>query len=118
MPTRSMRRVEQRNDDMVGEMRAAVPSSEQYSIFRAYLDSRHRDGGMADMTVLDYAMMVEDSHVETRMVEYRLQGRVQDRPSATRPADRGRADRCAQRRPVDGLFVLRAGRKKRARSAP
>ncbi|MET0866875.1 MAG: arginyltransferase, partial [Pseudorhodoplanes sp.] len=72
MPTRSMRRVEQRNDDIAGEMRSAVPSSEQYSIFRAYLDSRHRDGGMADMTVLDYAMMVEDSHVETRMVEYRL----------------------------------------------
>jgi arginine-tRNA-protein transferase len=29
---------------------------------------------MADMTVLDYAMMVEDSHVETRMVEYRRRG--------------------------------------------
>jgi arginine-tRNA-protein transferase len=29
---------------------------------------------MADMTVLDYAMMVEDSHVETKLVEYRLQG--------------------------------------------
>ena len=72
VPTRSMRRVEQRNADIVGEMRSAAPSSEQYSIFRAYLDSRHRDGGMADMTVLDYAMMVEDSHVETRMVEYRL----------------------------------------------
>jgi arginine-tRNA-protein transferase len=27
---------------------------------------------MADMTVLDYAMMVEDSHVSTKMVEYRL----------------------------------------------
>ena len=54
-------------------MRAAVPSSEQYSVFRGYLDERHRDGGMADMTVLDYAMMVEDSHVETRMVEYRVQ---------------------------------------------
>ena len=26
---------------------------------------------MADMTVLDYAMMVEDSHVETRIIEYR-----------------------------------------------
>jgi arginine-tRNA-protein transferase len=75
VPTRSMRRVEQRNTDIVGEMRSAVPSSEQYSIFRAYLDSRHRDGGMADMTVLDYAMMVEDSHVETRMVEYRLKTR-------------------------------------------
>jgi len=29
---------------------------------------------MADMSVLDYAMMVEDSHVETRMVEYRQRG--------------------------------------------
>ena len=48
--------------------------SEQYSVFRAYLDARHRDGGMADMTVLDYAMMIEDSHVDTRLVEYRRRG--------------------------------------------
>ena len=73
-PTRSMRRVLERNDGVVGEMRVAVPTSEQYSVFRAYLDSRHQNGGMADMTVLDYAMMVEDSHVETRIVEYRGRG--------------------------------------------
>jgi arginine-tRNA-protein transferase len=73
-PTRNMRRVLERNADVVGDMRVAVPTSEQYSVFRGYLDSRHRDGGMADMTVLDYAMMVEDSHVETRVVEYRLRG--------------------------------------------
>ena len=30
--------------------------------------------GMADMTVLDYAMMVEDSHVEARIIEYRKRG--------------------------------------------
>jgi arginine-tRNA-protein transferase len=71
LPTRSMRRIAKRNADITSEMRSATPTSEQYSIFRAYLDSRHRDGGMADMTVLDYAMMVEDSHVETRIVEYR-----------------------------------------------
>jgi leucyl-tRNA---protein transferase len=70
-PTRNMRRILDRNSDLVGEMRVAVPTSEQYSVFRAYLDARHRNGGMVDMTVLDYAMMVEDSHVETRMVEYR-----------------------------------------------
>lgn len=70
-PTRSMRRIADRNADLIGEMRNATPTSEQYSVFRAYLDARHRDGGMADMTVLDYAMMVEDSHVETRIVEYR-----------------------------------------------
>jgi arginyl-tRNA--protein-N-Asp/Glu arginylyltransferase len=73
-PSRSMRRIAERNGDVIGEMRAAVPTSEQYSVFRAYLDARHRDGGMADMTVLDYAMMVEDSHVETRIVEYRRRG--------------------------------------------
>jgi arginine-tRNA-protein transferase len=73
-PTRSMRRVSERNQDLIGEMRVATPTSEQYSVFRSYLDSRHRDGGMVDMSVLDYAMMVEDSHVNTRMVEYRRRG--------------------------------------------
>jgi arginine-tRNA-protein transferase len=63
-----------RNSDIIGEQRSAVPTSEQYSVFRGYLDARHRHGGMADMTVLDYAMMVEDSHVETRIVEYRRRG--------------------------------------------
>jgi arginyl-tRNA--protein-N-Asp/Glu arginylyltransferase len=73
-PSRNMRRVGESNADVIGDMRALVPTSEQYSVFRAYLDSRHRDGGMADMTVLDYAMMVEDSHVKTRLVEYRRRG--------------------------------------------
>jgi arginine-tRNA-protein transferase len=73
-PTRSMRRIMERNEDVIGDMRVAVPTSEQYSVFRSYLDSRHRDGGMADMTVLDYAMMVEDSHVDTRIIEYRRRG--------------------------------------------
>ena len=73
-PSRNMRRIIDRNSDIAGDMRVAVPSSEQYSIFRAYLDDRHHDGGMADMTVLDYSMMVEDSHVETRMIEYRQRG--------------------------------------------
>jgi arginine-tRNA-protein transferase len=73
-PSRSMRRIRADNADVIGEMRVSVPTSEQYSVFRGYLDHRHFDGGMADMTVLDYAMMVEDSHVETRMIEYRRRG--------------------------------------------
>ena len=112
-PTRSMRRIAERNADLIGEMRAPVPTSEQYSVFRAYLDARHRDGGMADMTVLDYAMMVEDSHVETRMIEYRRRGPdsgINGRGAGA--AARGRAHRRAQRRAVDGLFVLRPGRRR------
>ena len=78
-PSRNFRKVLARNADIVGEQRSAVPTSEQYSIFRSYLDQRHRHGGMADMTVLDYAMMVEDSHVETRVIEYRRKNAISGR---------------------------------------
>lgn len=73
-PSRNFRKILSRNDDLVGAMETAQPSSEQYSLFRRYLDMRHRRGGMSDMTVLDYAMMVEDTHVDTRIIEYRRRG--------------------------------------------
>jgi arginyl-tRNA--protein-N-Asp/Glu arginylyltransferase len=72
--TRNFTRVSNRNRDLVGAPNPASPSSDQYSLFRRYLDSRHPEGGMADMSVLDYAMMVGDSHVETRVFEYRFRG--------------------------------------------
>jgi arginyl-tRNA--protein-N-Asp/Glu arginylyltransferase len=72
--TKSMKRVIQRNSDLMGSMHEAEPSTEQYSLFRTYLDARHRKGGMSDMTVLDYAMMVEDTHVDTKVIEYRRRG--------------------------------------------
>ncbi len=70
-PRRGQRRILSLNDDLIGEMRPNQASSEQYALFRAYLDARHAEGGMADMAMLDFAMMVEDSHVETMVVEYR-----------------------------------------------
>lgn len=71
-PTRSMRRILALNSDVVSTEYPAEPSSEQYGLFRRYLDHRHQKGGMSDMSVLDYAMMVEDTHVNTKIVEYRL----------------------------------------------
>ena len=73
-PTRAFRRVQIANEDLVGHARTPAPTAEQYSLFRAYLDARHADGGMVDMTVLDYSMMVEDSHVQTKLIEYRRRG--------------------------------------------
>jgi arginyl-tRNA--protein-N-Asp/Glu arginylyltransferase len=69
--SKSLRRVLGRNPDVSGSVVCTEPTSEQYALFRAYLDARHSDGGMADMTVLDYSMMVEDNHVESRLIEYR-----------------------------------------------
>nr|WP_316653502.1 arginyltransferase [uncultured Gellertiella sp.] len=71
-PARSMRRVQALNSDIAGVECPARPSSEQYSLFRAYLDDRHQKGGMSDMSSLDYAVMIEDTHVNTRVIEYRI----------------------------------------------
>ncbi|MEX6505236.1 arginyltransferase [Jiella sp. M17.18] len=73
-PGRSMRRVLSRNADLIGRAGRPEPTSEQYSLFRSYLDARHARGGMSEMSVLDYAMMVEDSQVETRLIQYRKRG--------------------------------------------
>ena len=74
MASPNLRRVIRANADIVGTSGPNQPSSEQYGLFRRYLQDRHGEGGMVDMTVLDYAMMVEDSHVSTRLVEYRRRG--------------------------------------------
>jgi arginine-tRNA-protein transferase len=71
-PGRTMRRVLKANEDLIVRRMPALPTSEQYSLFRDYIDGRHGDGGMVDMSVLDYAMMVEDSIIETTITEYRL----------------------------------------------
>ncbi len=70
-PTRSMKRVQAANSDIVSALGPAQPSTEQFSLFRRYLDHRHQRGGMSDMSALDYAIMVEDTHVNTRIIEYR-----------------------------------------------
>jgi arginine-tRNA-protein transferase len=71
-PKRSLKRINRANRDLVATRMAPAPSSEQYALFRSYIDARHADGGMAEMSVLDYSLMVEDSVVSTFVTEYRL----------------------------------------------
>ena len=72
--TRSRRRTLARNGDLVRRVRAPRATSEQFSVLRGYLDARHHDGGMAEMTVLDYASMVEETAVDTILIEYWRRG--------------------------------------------
>ena len=73
-PDRDFRRIRKRNADLIGAWIPNKSTSEQYALFRSYLEGRHPDGGMASMSVLDFAMMVEDSHVDTHLIEYRRRG--------------------------------------------
>lgn len=71
-PSRGFRRVIGNNADLLSESVPAQATSEQFDLFKRYLGVRHGDGGMADMDMADYAMMVEDTQVTTRIFEYRL----------------------------------------------
>lgn len=70
--TKSRRRIINRNSDLIRRVRGPRATSEQFSVLRGYLDARHREGGMADMTVLDYASMIEETAVDTVVIEYAL----------------------------------------------
>ena len=68
--TRSQRKTLKRNAGL--ERRATSPwaTEEQYALFRRYLEHRHADGGMADMDTFEFAAMIEETPIRTRVVEY------------------------------------------------
>ena len=70
-PGRTMRRTLEHNHDIAVRRLPAAPTEEQYDLFRDYITLRHGEGGMSDMSVLDYAMMVRDSLPSTAVTEYR-----------------------------------------------
>lgn len=67
---KSHRRIIRRNRAL--ERRATSPwaTDDQFELFRRYLDSRHADGGMADMDVFEFAAMVEETPIRSRLIEY------------------------------------------------
>lgn len=71
--TKSRKRILNRNKTLIRRLKKPTATSEQFSILRGYLDERHAKGGMADMTVLDYACMVEETSVDTMVVEYSIE---------------------------------------------
>ena len=70
--SKNQRRILKRNRDIISETCAPIVTSEQYDLFQSYLLARHDDGGMVDMSVSEYQAMVEESHVDTNIIEYRL----------------------------------------------
>ncbi len=81
-PTRSQRRTLARNAHLHREATSPWATDEQFSLFRRYLDSRHADGGMADMDIFEFAAMIEETPVRSRVVEYT------EKPDAAAPRPR------------------------------
>ena len=71
-PSSRHRRTNKRNLDVVGTEMPPKATSEQYDLFKSYLTARHEDGGMTQMSYVDYEYMVEDTPVNSVIIEYRL----------------------------------------------
>ena len=69
-PSTSQKRVLKRNKHLIRRPTSPWATEEQYDLFRAYLDSRHATGGMADMDLFEFAAMVEETPIRTRLIEY------------------------------------------------
>lgn len=69
-PRKSQRRTINRNTDLERSASSPWATEDQYALFRDYLDSRHADGGMADMDVFEFAAMVEETPIRSRVIEY------------------------------------------------
>jgi arginine-tRNA-protein transferase len=70
-PDRTQRRIIRANEAARGYEMPARATAEQFQLFQRYQRERHGDGDMATMSFYDYRAMVEDTPIETFMVEFR-----------------------------------------------
>ena len=70
-PDRTQRRIARANATTRGYDLPARATAEQFQLFQRYQRERHGDGDMATMSFYDYRAMVEDTPIETFIVEFR-----------------------------------------------
>lgn len=80
-PTRTQRRIFKRTNELRRNVTSPWATEDQFALFRRYLDERHADGGMADMDIFEFAAMIEETPIKSRVIEY------------TRPASAGERGR-------------------------
>lgn len=69
-PSKTQKRTRRRNAGVTRRTTSPWATEDQYDLFRRYLDSRHADGGMADMDVFEFAAMIEETPIRSRVIEY------------------------------------------------
>ena len=73
-PNASQRKLLRRHGDLIISACKPWTTEEQFALLRRYLAARHPGGGMAEMDELDFADMVEQTPVNTFVIEYREPG--------------------------------------------
>lgn len=99
VPNASQRKLQRRHADL--EVTACRPwaTDEQFQLLRGYLGARHPKGGMVGMDELDFADMIEQSPVNSVIVEYRTPASPDGTPGRLVGA-------CLTDRQADGLSMI------------
>ncbi len=71
-PSRTQKRILKRNQELSRVANSPWATEDQYALFRRYLDDRHATGGMADMDIFEFAAMIEETPIRSRVVEYAM----------------------------------------------
>lgn len=74
--SKSQKRTLRRNRGLVRKATSPWATEDQYALFREYLETRHADGGMADMDVFEFAAMIEETPIRSRLIEYSEDGKL------------------------------------------
>jgi leucyl-tRNA---protein transferase len=69
-PTRTQKRILKRGLALRRNATSPWATEDQFTLFRRYLDERHADGGMADMDIFEFAAMIEETPIKSRVIEY------------------------------------------------
>jgi arginine-tRNA-protein transferase len=86
-PNRSQRRTLKRNADLSIRTLAPRFNDEHYELFRRYIESRHRDGGMEDTSRDAYMSFLDGGWTDTLFYEFRAGRRLLAVAVADRLAD-------------------------------
>jgi arginyl-tRNA--protein-N-Asp/Glu arginylyltransferase len=78
-PSRTQRRVTKRAAHLTRNPTSPWATEDQFALFRRYLDHRHADGGMADMDIFEFAAMIEETPIKSRVIEYSRPAREGER---------------------------------------
>ncbi|WP_435258682.1 arginyltransferase [Thioclava sp. FR2] len=77
-PNRTQRKILNRAAHLRRNATSPWATEDQFSLFRRYLDVRHADGGMADMDIFEFAAMIEETPIKSRVIEYSRPAKIDE----------------------------------------
>ena len=75
-PSRSQQRVLNKNNDVTQRIMVPQYLDEHYSLYKAYLRARHKNGGMEKHSTKEYRESMLSSGVNTVLIEYRIKEKL------------------------------------------